>query len=152
MKHLFIACSFIFCCCMAKAQTANPKYDKALSDSLGADDYGMKMYTLVILKTGANQTTDKVFIDSMFKGHMNNMARLVKEGRLIVAGPIGKNDKGYRGIFILDANTLESARNLLDTDPAVKSNLLDADIFLWYGSAALPTYLPNHEKLGKMKF
>ena len=34
------------------AQTDNPMYDKPLADSLGGDDYGMKMYTFVILKNG----------------------------------------------------------------------------------------------------
>ena len=32
----------------------NPKYDKILADKLGGDDYGMKSYFLVILKTGSN--------------------------------------------------------------------------------------------------
>ena len=34
------------------AQKENATYDKALADSLGGDDYGMKMYTFVILKNG----------------------------------------------------------------------------------------------------
>ncbi|MCZ4408445.1 hypothetical protein O3Q51_06480 [Cryomorphaceae bacterium 1068] len=37
----------------------NPNYDADLAKQLGADDYGMKMYSLVILKTGTNQVTDK---------------------------------------------------------------------------------------------
>ncbi len=31
----------------------NPKYDKILADKLGGDEYGMKSYFLVILKTGS---------------------------------------------------------------------------------------------------
>jgi hypothetical protein len=53
---------------VAKSQSDNPKYDKALADSLGADDYGMKMYVLVILKTGPVQVTDKAKRDSLFMG------------------------------------------------------------------------------------
>ncbi len=39
-------------------QSENPDYDSELAKKLGADDYGMKMYVLVILKTGGNNTTD----------------------------------------------------------------------------------------------
>jgi hypothetical protein len=39
----------------------------------------------------------------------------------------------------------------LQTDPAIKANLLAADIYKWYGSAALPLYLQHHETLQKTK-
>ena len=133
------------------AQTENPKYDKALADSLGGDDYGMKPYVLVLLKTGGNKTTDKVIIDRLFKGHMANINRLVDAGLLTVAGPLQKNEKAYRGIFILNVKTIEEANKLLVTDPAVKEKLLDAELYVWYGSAALPLYLKSHELVEKKK-
>jgi uncharacterized protein YciI len=136
----------------ANAQSANPKYNKALADSLGADEYGMKMYVLVLLKTGPAKIEDKKTTDSLFAGHMQNMDRLVNEGKLIVAGPLQKNDKNYRGIFILNVKTIEDARVLIQTDPAVKSGLLDAELYGWYGSAALPMYLPASEQVGKSNF
>src|SRR6478752_5958590 len=144
----------VICLCLlsAKAQNSSSVYDKKLADSLGSDEYGMKMYTLVILKTGDNNTTDKALVDSLFNGHMQNIGRLAKEGKLVVAGPLQKNDKNYRGIFILNVKTVEEAKALLETDPAVKSKLLDAEIYGWYGSAALPLYLPFHEKVQKSKF
>lgn len=36
----------------------NPNYDAALARKLGADDYGMKRYILVILRTGPSVTTE----------------------------------------------------------------------------------------------
>ena len=132
------------------AQSENPKYDSVLAKSLGGDDYGMKMYALVILKTGT-ASFDKKKTDSLFTGHMANINRLADAGKLVVAGPLRKNDKTYRGIFILDAKTIEEANQLLETDPAVKEKLLDAEVFQWFGSAALPTYLPNHEKIERKK-
>lgn len=134
------------------AQTANPKYDKALADSLGGDEYGMKAYVLVLLKTGSNKTTDKVIIDSLFKGHMANINRLVDAGLLTVAGPLQKNEKSYRGIFILNVKTLDEANKLLVTDPAVREKLLEPELYIWYGSAALPVYLKSHELVEKKKF
>ncbi len=136
---------------ITNAQTLNPDYDSTLAKKLGADDYGMKNYVLVILKTGSNNTTDKAFIDSCFQGHMNNIVRLVDEGKLIVAGPLGKNEKNYRGIFIFNVSSIEEAEMLVQTDPAVNSKLLEADLYKWYGSAALPLYLDSALKVGKYK-
>jgi uncharacterized protein YciI len=74
---------------------------------------------------------------------------LVDEGKLIVAGPFGTNDKTWRGLFILDVKTVEEASALVQTDPAVKAKLFDVDLVPWYGSAALPEYLPASDKIWK---
>ncbi len=130
----------------------NPTYDKALADKLGGDEYGMKSYFLVILKTGTNTTTDKALISESFRGHMDNINRLVEQGKLIVAGPLGKNENTYRGIFILNnIKSIEEAKELLQTDLAIKNRLLDFELFTWYGSAALPEYLPFSDKIWRSK-
>jgi uncharacterized protein YciI len=131
---------------------SNPNYDPVLAKKLGGDEYGMKSYFLIILKTGTNTTTDKEFISKSFRGHMDNIHRLVEEGKLIVAGPLGKNENNYRGIFILhNIKSIEEAKELLHTDLAIKNALLDYEIFTWYGSAALPEYLPFSDKISKSK-
>ena len=147
MKKILPIILLLFCGIKINAQANNPVYDKTLADSLGADDYGMKMYTLVILKTGTNKIDDKTVSDSLFRGPLNNIGRLAKEGKLVVAGPLKKNEMNYRGIFILNVKTTEEANLLLATDPAIKEKLLDAEIFQWYGSAALPMYLKSHDKV-----
>jgi uncharacterized protein YciI len=132
--------------------TNNPNYDKSLAEKLGGDDYGMKSYFLVILKTGTNATTDKELINESFRGHLDNINRLFDEGKLIVAGPLGKNENNYRGIFILNnIKTIDDAKEILQTDPAILNGLLDYEIFTWYGSAALPEYLPFSDKIWKSK-
>ena len=151
MKIILVFASLLILNISVNAQTENPKYDKKLADSLGGDDYGMKPYVLVLLKTGSNKTSDKVIIDSLFKGHMANINHLVDAGLLTVAGPLQKNEKSYRGIFILNVKTLEEANKLLVTDPAVKEKLLDPELYVWYGSAALPLYLKSHELVEKKK-
>lgn len=132
-------------------QSTNPQLDTILSKKLGADDYGMKMYILVILKTGDNKTTDKQFIDSCFTGHLANIGRLAETKHLIVAGPFGKNNDDFRGLFILNVSSIEDATKLLQTDPAVEANLLRAELYPWYGSAALPEYLDISNKIWKIK-
>lgn len=130
---------------------ANPNYDARLAQQLGGDDFGMKGYMLVLLKTGPNTTTDTQFINQSFRGHLDNINQLADEGKLVVAGPLGRNDQNYRGIFILNVTTIDEAKLLLQTDPAVKEGLLDAEFFNWYGSAALPVYLDFSDKIWKQK-
>lgn len=151
MNKLLFLITLACCAFMVNAQTNNPNYDAELAKSLGADDYGMKSYILVMLKTGDNKSTDKAFVDSCFRGHLNNINLLVKQDKLIVAGPLGKNDKAYRGIFILNVTSVEEAQELLQTDPAIKEGLLGAELFKWYGSAALSTYLEASDKVWKVQ-
>ena len=128
--------------------SANPNYDKALAERLGGDEYGMKSYFLVMLKTGENKTTDKELVSESYRGHMANINRLVEEGKLIVAGPLGKNDQQYRGIFIFTGlESMEEAEEILQTDLAIQNGLLDYEVFTWYGSAALPEYLSISDKI-----
>ena len=149
MKTLFATLLLVLSAATLTAQTKNPHYDAALAKKYGEADNGMKMYVLVILKTGTNTTTDKAFRDSCFAGHMQNIGRLVTEGKLVVAGPLGKNDKTYRGIFILNVTTFEEANQLLETDPAIHSRILEPELYNWYGSAALPAYLDVEDKVWK---
>jgi uncharacterized protein YciI len=151
MKAILLLAFSAFVFISSHAQSNNPKYDKELADSLGANENGMKSYVLVILKTGPEDKniTDKAIRDSLFRGHFSNMGVMAKAGKLVVAGPIGKNDKTYRGIFILNVATIEEARELTQTDPSVKAGIFDVELFPWFGSAALPMYLYYTDKVEK---
>ena len=151
MKKLFVQIFLLFHSIASIAQSDNPNYNKVLADSLGGDEYGMKGYVLVILKTGTNKIDNKQRTDSLFKGHLENIRRLASLGKLVVAGPLGKNEKTYRGIFILNVKTIDEASSLLSTDPTIKEKLLEPELYRWYGSAALPMYLKSHEEIEKMK-
>lgn len=150
-----IAANLCFGQLAQKAQdtaAANPNYDQKLAEKLGGDELGMKSYFFVILKTGTNTTADKELINESFRGHLDNIHRLVDEGKLIVAGPFGKNESNFRGLFILNnIKTLDEAKALMQSDPAVMNKLLDYEIHTWYGSAALPEYLPYSDKIWKSK-
>jgi uncharacterized protein YciI len=150
MSKLLTLLIFVLSAFSAFGKNTNPNYDAKLAEKLGADDYGMKSYMLVILKTGSNKTTDKAITGELFKGHMTNINRLVAEGKLIVAGPFGKNDHAYRGLFILNVTTVEEAKLLLQTDPAIKAKIFDVEMIPWYGSAALAEYLVASDKIWKI--
>ncbi len=133
------------------SQEMSSAYDEKLAKSLNADDRGMKKYVFCLLKTGTNTTATKEESQKLFEGHMANIGRLAKEGKLVVAGPFMKNERNYRGIYIFNASTIEEAKEFVATDPAVQSNLLEAELTLWYGSAALQETLKIHEKIDKTK-
>lgn len=107
----------------------------------------IKQFWLVVLKTGPQ---DKVITDSaqrakIFAGHFSNMERLHKEGILKVAGPFGKNDFTWRGLFILDCATKEEAEKHVKTDPSIEAGVFITDIVPWY-SEAVGSFVPGKPK------
>lgn len=152
MKQLFSIAVFLLACFVVNAQAANPKYDSALALKLGADPYGMRNYVFVILKSGDNKSTDMRFRDSCFAGHLQNIKRLAAARKIIVAGPFGENNSDFRGLFILNVPTIEAAKQLLQTDPAIHAGFLAPELYPWYGSAALPEYLDASDKVWKTGF
>jgi len=147
---------FLAAVVFTQAPQADPpsKYDADLAKKTGADDYGMKSYVFCILKTGPKdaEIKDKKQREEIFAGHMANMNRLAKEGKLALAGPFGKNDRAYRGIFIFSVATVEEAQKLVDTDPVIKSGMMIAEMTPWYGSAATMLINDLHEKVAKKQF
>lgn len=152
MKNLLTILLSILLSNFVFAQKTNSNYDAELANELQADEYGMKYYIFAILKTGSDTPEDQDLRAKSFAGHMTNIKKLVEDGKLIVAGPMDKNDKNYRGIFILDVQSIEEAQLLLNTDPAIKEGFLDTELFKWYGSAALPEYLETSDKIWKVGF
>ncbi len=130
----------------------NPNYDSTLAKKLGGDDFGMKKYYLVILKTGENLVKDRAYRDSCFKSHFENMKKMEEAGKLVVSGPITSNNKGYRGIFILNASKREEVIALLQGDATINVKIFEPEILEWYGSSALPLYLEHTDKIWKKKF
>lgn len=144
---------FIFATISSSAQekkTESPKFNQELATSLGADKYGMKPYTIVMLTTGSVKIDDQTKMGDIMKGHMANIGKLADEGKIVVAGPfLGKNKQNYRGMFIFNTQSKEEAEQWVKTDPAVQAGVFSYEIFPWYGSAALPLYLKHHEEISK---
>lgn len=149
MKYILtiVICSLLYA--SGHAQTPNAQYDAAMAARLKGNDNGMKSYVLVILKSGTNNPTEKAVRDELFSGHMKNINRLADEGLLVLAGPLGKNDQNYRGIFIINTESVEKAKELVMTDPAVKANVFEAEYFPFFGSAAIQETVPLHKKIQK---
>ena len=137
---------------IAAPVVASETFDPQLAQRLGADERGMRMYVLCILKTGPKDAEIQGEArKEVFAGHFANIKRLAEEGKLALAGPFSKNEKSYRGLYIFNVATVEEAEKLVVLDPAVKAGVFVADLTPWYGSAALMTVSETHRKIEKPK-
>lgn len=139
--------------CLASAAFAeDPKFDAELAKKLGADERGMKSYVLCILKTGPKDAEIKGDArKEIFAGHFANIGQLAEEGKLVVAGPFGKNERAYRGLYIFNVATVEEAEKLVVLDPAVKSGVFVYELTPWYGTAAMMVVNETHRRIEKPK-
>lgn len=149
MKKIMLLLSILFVS-SSIAQTEST-FDEKLAQELGADEYGMKTYVFCLLKSGKNLSATESEQKIAFEGHMENMGKLAKENKLVMAGPFYKNERNYRGIFVFNCSTIEEAEEWVKTDPAVKGNFLEAELTLWYSSAALMKIDEIHDSISKTK-
>lgn len=123
-------------------------FDSLFASRLNADQYGMKPYVMAFLKRGPNRGQDSITAANLQKAHLENINRMAEAGKLVVAGPF-MDDGDIRGIYIFNVATLEEARALTETDPAVQAGRLVMELHPWYGPAALPLLTPLYRRLEK---
>ena len=123
-------------------------YDAELAARLGADEYGMRSYVLVILKSGPNKVPPGPERDEMFRGHFANMQRLSAAGTLVLAGPLDGVD-GWRGLFVFAVGDVEEARRLASTDPVIIKGEMVAEFRKYYGSGALMLVRDTHQRIAR---
>jgi uncharacterized protein len=147
---------FLFSCKPSvKVETETPPdvseemtYDSILAAKLGADEYGMKKYVMAFLKAGPNRDQDSITAAQLQRAHLDNIFRLADEGKLAVAGPF-LDGGDLQGVYIFNVTTIEEARALTETDPAVKAGRLIMELHPWYGSAATMMVNDWHKKVQK---
>ena len=100
----------------------------------------MTQYFMVFLRRGpawtAKPTPESTKVS---QGHMANIERLTKEGKMVVAGPFDgqSGERALAGIFILRAASMEEAKTLTESDPAVKAGRFVYEIAPWWGPTSL---------------
>jgi uncharacterized protein len=134
-----------------KKTIANEKFDQEMAQKLGADELGMKNYVIAFLKSGPVKLTDSIQNAELLKAHLKNIGRMMEEGKLLIAGPFLDNQP-LRGLYIFDVTTVEEARELASTDPAVKAGTLVVELHPWYGSAALKELPELHKQIQQKAF
>lgn len=83
-------------------------------------------YTFVFLNTRDDKPElSKAEVDEIMKGHLANIQRLAKEGKLLVAGPFD----GGGGIFIFRGNSSDSVKQWMSADPGIKADRWKLEMF-----------------------
>ncbi|HEX7334251.1 MAG TPA: YciI family protein [Pyrinomonadaceae bacterium] len=86
---------------------------------------------LAFLTRGEKWTPERTpATEELQKGHMANINKLAEMKKLIAAGPFGDNGR-LRGIFVFRVASLEEAKALTATDPAVQAGRFAIEIYPW---------------------
>jgi uncharacterized protein YciI len=86
---------------------------------------------LGFLRRGVKWTPEQTpATEELQKAHIANIQRLAAMKKLVVAGPFGDNGN-LRGIFVFRVASLDEARQLSATDPAVQAGRLVVDLHPW---------------------
>ncbi|WP_286756720.1 hypothetical protein [Roseivirga sp. UBA838] len=87
--------------------------------------YGDGRYTFVFLNTNPDRAElPKEQVDSLQAGHLANINRLVKEKKMIAAGPFYTGG----GIFLFDTNMADTEA-ILNSDPAISAGRFKLEVY-----------------------
>lgn len=131
---MLLIASIVVSCCNEHQQpnisTAQPeKYDLYKDTTVYTEE--MKRFWLVLLQKGPNRNQDSISAEKIQAAHMANINRLAKEGKLIMAGPIGVEDD-LRGIFLMNCADSAEVENFVRTDSAVITGRLIMKYYPWW--------------------
>lgn len=115
---------------------AQRTFEVTIADST----YLMKQYWFVLYTTGEGPALDSLTAATLQAGHLAHQAAQAERGLIVMAGPYGKNDAGWRGLLLYDCDTREEVEEQLGLDPLVKAGRLRYTVVPWYG--AVGTRLP----------
>lgn len=95
------------------------------SDEHQAPSEAQEQFTFVFLhKRNDAEPMPKEEVDKIMEGHMANINKLAKEGKLIAAGPFD----GGGGIFIFKTGSQDQVREWISADPGVKAKRWNIEI------------------------
>ena len=134
--------SFVLCVALAVASSCNneqstsisevkpdEKYDLAKDTSVYSGE--MKRFWLVHLLKGPNRNQDSISGVKIQAAHIANIVRLAKEGKIIMAGPIGI-EGDLQGIFLMNCKDSTEVESFVKTDTAVITGRLIMKYYPWW--------------------
>jgi uncharacterized protein YciI len=78
-----------------------------------------------------NRNQDSISAEKIQAAHIANIQRLAKQGKIIMAGPIGIEDD-LRGIFLMDCQDSAEVAKFVNTDTAVITGRLRMEYYPWW--------------------
>ena len=105
------------------------KYDLQSDTTVYLEE--MKRFWLVELRKGPNRNQDSASRVKIQAAHLANIDRLAKEGKIIMAGPIGVEDD-LQGIFLMNCSDSTEVEKFVQTDTAVITGRLIMKYYPWW--------------------
>jgi len=102
----------------------------------GPMGYEMTTYYVGLLFRGPSWSEETPERARIQEAHLANIKRLADEGKLILAGPFSDGGE-LRGMFVFQVGSLEEAKALCDTDPAVQAGRLRVELHPWYSAKGI---------------
>jgi uncharacterized protein YciI len=97
-----------------------------------AQEHKMVQFQLAYMKKGPKwDGTSEAQKGQILHQHLRNVIALMQSGKAVIAGSFAP-DPDPAGVFIFRAASPEEAKAFLDTDPAVKAELLVPEIHAWW--------------------
>jgi uncharacterized protein YciI len=97
-----------------------------------AQEHKMVQFQMAIMKKGPKwQSTADAEKKQVLHQHLRNVISLMQSGKAVVAGGFG-DESEVGGVFVLRAASTEEAKSWVDTDPAVKAELLVPEMHPWF--------------------
>ena len=99
--------------------------------------YEMTTYYVAFLSRGPKWTPEVTpKTERLQEAHMANIRKMAADGKLVLAGPFTDDGK-LRGMFVLTVGSLEEAKALADSDPAVRAGRLLAEVHPWFSAKGI---------------
>src|SRR5260370_40069381 len=98
----------------------------------------MTVVYMVLLKRGPSWSPQQTpETQKVQEAHMANIRAMWEAKKLIIAGPFG-DDSDLRGVFIFQVGSLEEAKALAASDPAVKAGRPAGEVHPWWAGRRAP--------------
>jgi uncharacterized protein YciI len=125
MMRIALAVAFL----AAQAPAPAPKMPE-----VGPGGYEMTTYYVGFLSKGARWTPESTpETERLQKAHLDNIVRMQKEGKLVIAGPFLDNGD-LRGLYVFRVGSAAEAQAFADTDPAIQAGRLRLELHPWYAA------------------
>lgn len=87
--------------------------------------FGQELIWVFLNKKVDKEELPEEQVKKIMDGHMANINRLAKEGKLLAAGPF----EGGGGIFIFNSRSRQEVNEWLSTDPGIQAKRWDIEVF-----------------------